>query len=335
LTEPTEPGDPDAPAPPASPSPRPGARIFTVEGRAAPGLYLVGWLATVLGLAILAIALLTGSGVAGTILEIVGLAALSVGLVAAAGSQGLERRAAARAGYDGPSPFLTFAATIPVTAVIVLLVALPAVRLGLDPRSPPADLLSLVITAAVYLGLIRLLVVGPGALTWDEMGLARRDLVDALSDLGWGAGFAIPLVLVTLVIGGIFVSFLPTPDSPLPVVHGAGFIVNLVSAAVVAPIGEELYFRGFATTAWARVMPARRAILRGALFFALVHVLTVGGSSFDDALGRAFVAFATRIPIAVALGWVFIRRRSLYASIGLHATFNGALLVLAELAARG
>ncbi|HYM83404.1 MAG TPA: CPBP family intramembrane glutamic endopeptidase, partial [Candidatus Dormibacteraeota bacterium] len=29
------------------------------------------------------------------------------------------------------------------------------------------------------------------------------------------------------------------------------------------------------------------------------------------------------LPVALALGWVFVRSRSLYASVGLHALFNG------------
>ena len=40
----------------------------------------------------------------------------------------------------------------------------------------------------------------------------------------------------------------------------------------------------------------------------------------------------TRLPVALALGWLFLRRGSIWASFGLHAAFNGVLLVLAELA---
>ena len=81
-------------------------------------------------------------------------------------------------------------------------------------------------------------------------------------------------------------------------------------------------------------MGVRGALVRGALFFALIHVLTIGGSSFGDAAGRAFVAFVARIPLSFALGWLFLRRRSVYASLGLHATYNGVLVILAELAVR-
>jgi membrane protease YdiL (CAAX protease family) len=330
---PTEPAHPDVPAQPSF-APRPGGRIFSLEGRAAPALYLVGWLATVLGLGIVLIAL--NSGRAAGFILVVGLVFLSVGLVAAAGSQGIERRAHGTPGYDGPSPFLVLGAAFSVGTLSVILVAIPAVWLGLlVTRSAAADLLSLLVTAGVYAGLVRLLVVGPGALSWADIGLARRRLVNVASDVGWGAAFALPLVVLTLLIATVLSTFLPQPDSPLPVVHGTGFVLNLISGVVVAPIGEELFFRGFATTAWARTMPVSRAIIRAALLFAAVHVLTVGGTTFGDALGRALVAFLTRLPIAIALGWVFVRRRSLYASIGLHGAFNGALLVLTEVATGG
>ena len=108
-----------------------------------------------------------------------------------------------------------------------------------------------------------------------------------------------------------------------------------MSAAVLAPIGEELFFRGFATTAWARSLgPAWPAIVRGAVFFAVAHVLT----QFDDVVrhGRAAGAVLVRRAAArrrIALGWLFLSRRSLYAAIGLHAAFNGIQVLLAFAAA--
>ena len=53
-----------------------------------------------------------------------------------------------------------------------------------------------------------------------------------------------------------------------------------------------------------------------------------------NAVNLAIVAFATRVPVALVLGWLFLRRNSIWASIGLHATFNGILLLLGELALR-
>ncbi len=124
-----------------------------------------------------------------------------------------------------------------------------------------------------------------------------------------------------------------TPVSPLPPAgEPVGFALNLVAGAIIAPVGEEILFRGFATTAWARDLGARRALIQGALFFAVVHVITISGASLGEAFGLAVLGFAARVPVSLALGWLFLRRGSIWASIGLHSAFNGILLVLAEVA---
>lgn len=148
-----------------------------------------------------------------------------------------------------------------------------------------------------------------------------------------GIAIGIPAILVTLVLAALLVGIMGvTPESPLPPVHDQpGILANLLAAGLIAPIGEELFFRGYATTAWARRLGPESAVLRGALFFAFVHVLAISGSSFDQAIRIAAVTFVSRLPIAYLLGWLFLRRRSLYASIALHATFNGLLIVLSTI----
>jgi len=88
-----EPLAPDAPADESPRPPRPGAGIFTIEGRAAPGLFVVGWLITILGAGVLAIGFAGQRGVASTLLVLAGLVLLSLGLIAVSGAQAIERRA--------------------------------------------------------------------------------------------------------------------------------------------------------------------------------------------------------------------------------------------------
>ncbi len=321
-------------AAPAAAVPRPGSSTFTIEGRSAPALFVVGWLASVVGLGAIAVALLAGSNPASPVLLIGGLIVLSIGLIAAAGSQAIERRARGVAGYVGPSPFLVFGAAVPVSLLAAVIVGVPLDLGGLDIEGPLGRLTSVVVQAFVYLGLIRLLVVDAGALSWADMGIRRPD-GQALMEIGIGALYAGPVIVATIVVAGILSALVPvTPVSPLPPTgEVSGLVLNLLAGAIVAPLGEELLFRGFATTAWARSMGQRRALVRGALFFAFVHVLTISGSSASEALGLAVVGFASRVPVALALGWLFLRRGSIWAPIGLHATFNGMLIVLAELVA--
>ena len=70
---------------------------------------------------------------------------------------------------------------------------------------------------------------------------------------------------------------------------------------------------------------------RPRLIFAFAHVLTISGRTPGRRSGWPLVGFGSRIPIAIALGWLFVRRRTMWASFGLHAAFNGILLVIAEI----
>jgi membrane protease YdiL (CAAX protease family) len=324
LTDSTEPPVDDAPAA------RPGLQTFSLERRRAPGLYLVGWLATALGAPFFLPALLFGAGGLGGLL--VGSILLGPGLVAAAGAQAIERRDRADLAYRGPSPFLLVAASLPLS----ILATLPIVLTGLLVTSPLATLLSVIATGAIWLILVAMTVVGPEALTWREIapGISGAPAGRVVGDLLVGAAAAVPVILATAVLASILIFLVGVaPDGPIaPPRDGPSLALSLLVAAVLAPISEELFYRGFATTAWLRSYGPTRAIVQGGLFFAFVHVLTLGGPDFDHAARTALVAFVARIPVALALGWMFVRRGSLAASIGLHATFNGVLVVLSALA---
>jgi membrane protease YdiL (CAAX protease family) len=334
---PTHVPDPGSPADPggAPPPSRPGASTFTIDGRAAPALFVVGWLGTISGLALIVIGALSGGGAATIAMLMGGLSLLAIGLICAAGSQGIERRAAGRMPYQGPSPILVFAAAIPISVLAGALIGLVITAVGIDVQGPIGQFLSVLILALVYIGLIRLLVVDAGALSWAEMGLRRLD-GRALLEMSGGALWALPVIIVTVPISAILITLLGvTPESPLPPAgENTGFALQLLAGAIIAPFGEEILFRGLATTAWVRSLGVRRGIVRAALVFALAHVIGVAGSTFGETAGLAVIGFATRVPVALALGWLFVRSGSIWSSFGLHAAFNAILLILAEAAIR-
>ena len=327
--------EPDASTPPPLPPARPGVATFTIEGRAAPGLFVVGWLATIAGLGLVLIGWLAPSG---ALLYFVGPAVLTVGLVAGAGNQAFERRARGER-YAGPSPYLVFAAIISATFA-VLFAAGVLLRLVLGSTTPSDELVALIavaIQACVFLGVLRLTVVGTGALTWAEMGWRRFD-AGASRNLLLGLAWALPVIFVTGLLANALVSlFGVEPESPLPPTGTAvGLILELLAGALIAPIAEEAVFRGFAISAWQRTVGDWGAIVRASLLFALAHVINVSGSA-NDIVGLVVIGFVTRLPVAFALGWLFVRQRSIWAPLGLHMSFNGILLVLAALdvASRG
>ena len=260
-----------------------------------------------------------------------GMGMLALGLGLSASAQACQRRADGLAGYAGPSPVLVFAAAAAAGLAIQVLVLLVA---GGDPGLP--DSVGLIVSSATIavsaLAAVALLVVGSGALRWRDMGLrqADRDRAAALTDIALGAALAVPTLFLAGVIAIVLVGLLGVgPEPIIPLTPDPDILLaSLVAAVVVAPIWEELFFRGFATTAWARMTGTRAAIVRGAVFFALVHVLTGLGGDVGTAARVALIAFSVRLPVGIVLGWLFLRRRSLLAAIALHATYNGLPILL-------
>ena len=329
-------GAPGVADPATAPGPAPGLTRFTIEGRAAPALFVVGWLATVIGLGVLVIGFLAGGGTAGTVLFVVGASGTLLGLCALGGSQALERRAAGGWPYAGPSPVLVFIAMIPGTYLAVVVVGAPLEAIGAALPRPAVELLLVSLQAAVTLALVRLLVVGTGALSWHEIGF-RRGGGAAVADLAWGVVLAGPVILVTIVVAAILSALVgQAPESPLPPTGTAeSLVLHLVAGAAIAPLAEEVLFRGVAVTAWARLAGPSSAILRSSVLFALAHVLLEGGETFEAAAGLFVVGFVGRLPVAVALDWIYLRRGSIWSAIGLHGAFNAVLIAVAELGVGG
>jgi membrane protease YdiL (CAAX protease family) len=340
-TSPDPPDEPSAERPPDQSSAemppaaaRPGLGLFTIEGRAAPGLFVVGWLATILGLAILVVGALAPSAL---FVYFLGPLFLAIGLIAGCGNQAIERRARGER-YAGPSPYLVFAAMV----AAVYAVGYPfgyVLSLILGRGTVPdfvVRFIGVALQAIVFVAVIRLTVVGTGALSWAEMGWRRFDR-RALDDVVVGLMFALPIVAITSLVGTALVGIFGTaPEAPLPPTGTTvGTIVQLIAGALIAPLAEETVFRGFATTAWRRAVGESGALLRASLLFALAHVINVSGDNLPQVGALIVVGFATRLPVAFTLGWLFLRRGSIWAPLGLHIGFNGVILIVAELAARG
>lgn len=314
---------------PTPPPSRPGLTTFTIEGRAAPGLFVVGWLAAILGIGIILVGVLAAS----RLVYFAGFVILTIGLLTGAGNQAIERRARG-APYAGPSPYLVIAAIfvsiVSIGAVVGLVLDLFGIR-GLPAYAK--TLIGVSLQALVAIGVLRLTIVGTGALSWREMGWSRFDR-RALAELATGASLAVPVVGFTLILAAVLVSVIRVvPTSPLPPTgQSIGLLVNLLAGAVIAPLYEEAVFRGFAISAWERTSGPRSALIKASLVFAFAHVVDISATAAGEAIGLVIVGFATRLPVAFALGWLFLHRRTIWAPIGLHLAFNAIQIVLSEVA---
>ena len=121
-----------------------------------------------------------------------------------------------------------------------------------------------------------------------------------------------------------------SPDTSVPT-DGLSMVLMFVAVAIVAPIGEEIFFRGFATNAWGRSLSHNSAILRASLFFAFIHIMNTATTDASLSWRVAIFNFGARVPVAFALTWLYMRRRSILASGTLHAGYNGLITIISFL----
>jgi membrane protease YdiL (CAAX protease family) len=331
--------DPGASAGPVAPvgSPSwppgpPGGGVFSLEGRPAGGLYFAAWILCLGGIALFVVGALAGVPEAAAVLVFIGFVVLAVGLACAAGYQILARVGRPAARYRGPSPLLLFAIVVCLTFIVVG----PLYAAGLVRLTTVGGLVQLVVIAIGYLLTLWLFVVRSGALRWSDLAGPRAAggrIGRALGDIARAAAIMVPANLALTLAGGIIALALDIrPESPIPMPEGSLDTFALVLAAVVvAPVGEEIFFRGFALTAWQRDLGARAALIRSSVFFAIVHLANVTASTAREGLLLALLAVVVYVPLGFLLGWLF-QRRGLLASIAGHATSNATGLLLAAVA---
>jgi membrane protease YdiL (CAAX protease family) len=278
---------------------------------------LLGWLLSGLGIGLFFVASLTPPPIQGVLL-VGALLLLIFGLSAAAGYQVVARRSRL---FRGPSPILLFVLQV----VAVNLVSIVLQPLGFSPAgSTVGFFLTTVILLAGYAGVIWLFAVRTGAVSWRDMGMPRRLTVGGvLGDVGVAVGTMVVVAFVAALFGGLLARLLGT-DAPAvvpPAEEGLDLVLVALGAGLLVPIGEELFFRGYSLTAWLRERGARSALLRSTIFFALVHILSLTSTTFEEGLRQAVLVLAVIGPVGFGLGWLFLRR-GLIAAIAGHAAFN-------------
>jgi hypothetical protein len=89
-------------------------------------------------------------------------------------------------------------------------------------------------------------------------------------------------------------------------------VIFVVGVLMLAPIGEELLFRGVLLRGLQRRMSTAAAVITSAVIFALVHL-------GDPGTGYYMPAY---VLLGLVLGWLAVSSRRLGPSIAVHAGFN-------------
>jgi membrane protease YdiL (CAAX protease family) len=216
--------------------------------------------------------------------------------------------------WNAAAALLALLIAVAGVAVLVVVVGLlaPASTKGTGGATESAALSTLISTVIVDGWFI-------AAAWWFSL----RRFVLPLS--GWGfrrakgsALWLVPVALVLAYIAGVAYTSLysrllgPPPEQTILQDFprtGAGIVLFATTAILVAPLFEEMFFRGFLFQGLARSWGPVTGAAVSAGVFALAH--------------QQLSVFVPLFALGLLLAWVFYRSGSLWANIALHASFNG------------
>lgn len=145
---------------------------------------------------------------------------------------------------------------------------------------------------------------------------SRADARTVLTGIGWGLAAWIGANIVAVVVAYLFelVGIEATPQAAEQAAFALDPVLVVASFVILAPIAEEIFFRGIVYNAWLREGGRRYAYIGSSLLFAISHL--------------SLVQFIPLLLLGLALAWVYERTGSLVAAIAMHATFNAVTVVL-------
>lgn len=203
-----------------------------------------------------------------------------------------------------------------VIGSLLAITAVVALNGGTEPDPVPLLIISSIGQAVVTLGLLFYMSRSRGTGTWDLDFGFRFEQADWRGVL-FGMGLQIGVTLLVLLPLAFLLGLEDPPQQDVADIAGdasslGARVAVLVVLVVVAPVTEELLFRGVLLSRLTRAMSPRNAIVVSAAVFAGIHLID------PDAV---FVAIGLFI-IGLVLGWQALRTGRLGLSIMTHAGVN-------------
>ena len=173
-------------------------------------------------------------------------------------------------------------------------------------------IMSIIFTLSVYLVAIR-----PKKLSWKEIGLQRPSTSYWRLTVKW---------TVILIISSILLSFINEflfnigtdnnkTESIKTRLSTINIVIAFVSAAIISPIYEEIFYRGFLYR-WLRTKYGLLAgLLISSFIFMIVHIPTFNSLPYTFLSGLIFA-------------WTYEKTKSIYPAMIIHGGFNGLSILL-------
>ncbi|KHF39241.1 CPBP family intramembrane glutamic endopeptidase [Halalkalibacter okhensis] len=173
-------------------------------------------------------------------------------------------------------------------------------------------IMSILFTLGIYFIAIK-----PKKLSWKEVGFQRFSKSYWGPIFGWTITLILCSILLSYIIEWLFLIGTENSktDSLTTRLTALNIIIAFVSAAIISPIYEEIFYRGFLYR-WIRSKYGLIAgLLISSLIFMIVHIPTYNSLPYTFLSGLVFA-------------WTYEKTQSIYPAMIIHATFNGLALVL-------
>ncbi|MCA1569248.1 MAG: CPBP family intramembrane metalloprotease [Chloroflexi bacterium] len=254
-------------------------------------------------------------------LALLGAAMFAVGLLYVAIRQIRARRFLPPERYRGPGVLLLLVLVLVLASIITAPFSADAAALILDEGelSFVGAAVLLVATQLALLLVSWFLVFRPGALA-ALPSLPGRDPGGAIrTGLGWGvvAWFGATLASAGVVWVLERLGLDAQPQAAARAIQMVEPWLVILAVVILAPIAEEVFFRGVVFNAWLREGGRRWAFIGSSVLFAAIHI--------------SVVALLPIFLLGLALAWIYQRTGNLLAPITMHATTNGISVAVALL----
>jgi membrane protease YdiL (CAAX protease family) len=254
-------------------------------------------------------------------IALVGALVFAVGLVYSAIRQIRMRRSLPLDRYRGPSVVVLLALVLVFASVLVApFGADAAALLGGDEEMTLIGAFVILVSTPLALLLVSwLFVARPNALAALPSFPGRDPAGALLAGAGWGVLAWIGSTALIVIVGWLLeqIGLPPEPATAERAIEIVNPVLVVLAVVILAPIAEEVFFRGVVFNAWLREGGRRYAYIGSAALFAIIHL--------------SLVSLLPIFALGLALAWVYQRTGSLLAPIAMHATVNGISVALALL----
>ncbi|MBD8070729.1 CPBP family intramembrane glutamic endopeptidase [Bacillus sp. PS06] len=172
------------------------------------------------------------------------------------------------------------------------------------------------IMALVFTTLLYLVALKPHGLTWKSVGVTRFPS----KYWKWIAVWLIVLIIVSVMIVIVMDVFNISwengkTESIQRNINWFTILIGFVSAAIISPIYEEIFYRGFLYKWFRGKWGVGAGLLISSIIFMLVHIPTYNTLPINFVSGLVFA-------------WTYERTGSILPAIIIHAIFNGTAVLL-------